>query len=80
MMRSLAPVLLAGLCLLASGCGDAQKKGVYVKHVESGEAVGLRDGERFQYEIRRRKRLVMAPLKSLDVATDEPDMPARLDP
>lgn len=39
-----------------------------------------RDGERFQYEIRRRKRLVMAPLKSLDVATDEPDIPTRLDP
>lgn len=39
-----------------------------------------RNGERFQYEIRRRKRLVMAPLKSLDIATDEPATPARADP
>ena len=32
-MRKLAPVLLAGLCLLTAGCGDARKKGAYVKHV-----------------------------------------------
>jgi phosphate transport system substrate-binding protein len=33
MMRTLAPVLLAGLCLLTAGCGDAREKGAYVKHV-----------------------------------------------